>query len=357
MGMGLKAMMAAGLLSLTATAWGDVVWLETSYDFGLMKEQAGPKQGFARFVNRGPETVQVLEARPTCGCTDASYPEDPVAPGDTAVIRFTYDPTGRPGRFDKSIKVRFQDGKRMSIKIRGNVLGTPESLEQLYPVDAGALRLSDGKVLAGTMQEGKTPSLFVNAYNTLNDSVTVAARCDEKAMKLKLSESRIGPGDVVTLAMYFDTRAYGRFGPVNIPINILSDPGTSNEQNCRIDFTGQVVPVRHAVGVKELAKAPVCDPVPPVVDLGKTDRQPRPVDLTVMNSGKSDLRVLSVWSDSPAVKVKDFPAKIRKGKTGSIPVEFIPAESVRSPFRIAVKIVTDDPVNPLKEIYLTGSIE
>ena len=168
----------------------------------------------------------MLEARPTCGCTDASYPEEPVAPGDTAVIRFTYDPTGRPGRFDKSIKVRFQDGKRMSVKIRGNVLGTPESLEQFYPVDAGALRLSDSKVMAGTLEAGKTPSLFVNAYNTLNDSVTVAARCDEKSMKLKLSGNRIGPGDVVTLAMYFDTRAYGNYGPVSIPVTIISAPGS-----------------------------------------------------------------------------------------------------------------------------------
>lgn len=351
------AIVTAGLLALTAAANGEVVWLETSYDFGLMKEQAGPKQGFVRFVNRGPETVQVLEARPTCGCTDASCPEEPVAPGDTAVIRFTYDPTGRPGRFDKSIKVRFQDGKRMSVKIRGNVLGTPESLEQFYPVDAGALRLSDSKVMAGTMETGKTPSLFVNAYNTLNDSVAVAARCDEKAMKLKLSENRIGPGDVVTLAMYFDTRAYGNYGPVSVPVTIISAPGTPEERSCRVDFTGQVMPVRHAVSARELEKAPVCDPMPPVVDLGKIDSQPRPVELTVMNSGRSELRVLNVWSDSPAVKVKDFPARIKKGKGGAVRVEFNPAATVRSPFRIAVKVATDDPVNPLKEINLTGSIE
>lgn len=351
------ATLAAGVLALATTSTAQVVWLETSYDFGLMKEQAGPKQGYARFVNRGPDPVTVTEARPTCGCTDASYPQDPVSPGDTAVIRFTYDPTGRPGRFDKSIKVRFDDGHRMAIKIRGNVLGTPESLAQLYPVDAGALRLSDGKLLAGAMNEGKTPSIFVNAYNTLNDSLVVTARSDEKAMKLKLSQDRLGPGDVTTLAMYFDTRAYGKVGPVSFPVTIVADPDGPNRRSYDIEFVGQVIPVRKTLGAKDLAKAPVCDPVPQTVDLGAVSREPRPVELTILNSGKSTLEIRNVWCDSPAVKVDGFPAQVKKDKTGRIAVTFTPSESVRSPFRIAVKVASSDPVNPLKEINLTGTIQ
>lgn len=350
------ATLAAGLLTLAATSTAEVVWLETSYNFGLMKEQAGPKQGYARFVNHGPESVTVTEARPTCGCTDASYPEDPVAPGDTAVIRFTYDPTGRPGRFDKSIKVRFEDGHRVAIRIRGNVLGTPESLAQLYPVDAGALRLSDGKILAGTMNAGKTPSMFLNAYNTLNDSLTVTVHSNEPAMKLKLSENRLGPGDVTTLAMYFDTQAYGKVGPVSFPITIVADSDGQNSQGYDIEFVGQVIPMRKALGAKELAKAPVCDPVPPVVELGTVSREPRRVELDILNSGRSMLEIQNVWSDSPAVKVNGFPSQVKKDKTGRISVTFTPSEAVRSPFRIAVKVASNDPVNPLMEINLVGTI-
>lgn len=353
-----RAGIVAGvLLAFAASGTAQVVWLESSYDFGLMKEQAGPKNGYARFVNRGAEPVTVLEARPTCGCTEATCPEDPVAPGDTAVIRFTYDPSGRPGRFDKSIKVRFQDGQRASIKIKGNVLGTPESLEQFYPVDAGALRLSESKLMAGNMMMGKTPSLFVNAYNTLGDSVTVAARCEEKALKLKLSESKAGPGDIVTLAMYFDTKAYGRPGPVSLPVTIVSNPGTPARQSHEIEIVGQVLPVRHAVGAKELEKAPVCAPVPPVVELGVVAPQKRQVEFSVLNEGKSPLEIQNVWSDTPALKVLGFPEKIKKGKTGKVIMELNPAGIARSPFRITVRVASGDPVNPLKEIILTGETE
>ena len=190
--------MLAGLAVMQAS--GEVRWLETKYDFGLMKEAAGPKTGQARFVNTGSEAVNVLDAKPSCGCTGATYPQDPVMPGDTAVITFTYDPAGRPGRFDKTIKVRFDNGRREVIRIVGNVLGTPESLAQFYPVEAGSLRLSDSKLIAGTVTMGKSPSLFVNAYNTLNDSVRVKAHTDAKGVKLKLSENAAGPGDIVTLA-------------------------------------------------------------------------------------------------------------------------------------------------------------
>lgn len=349
--------MATGVLAFAAAMSAQVVWLEGSYDFGLMKELAGPKQGFARFVNRGSEPVTVIEARPTCGCTEATFPQDPVEPGDTAVIRFTYDPTGRPGRFDKSIRVRFGDGQRAAVKISGNVLGTPESLQLFYPVDAGALRLSDGRIIAGNVSLGRTPSLFVNAYNTLGDSVPVAVRCDEKALKLKLSETKAGPGDIVTLAMYLDTKAYGKVGPFSIPVTVVSNPGTPDEQSCRIDVVGQVVPVRVAVPAEVLKNAPVCSAMPPVVDMGIVNKEKRQMEFAVLNEGKSVLEIQNVWCDMPAVRILSFPDKIKRNKGGKVIMEFNPEEVTRTPFRIAVKVASNDPVNPLKEVFLTGSVE
>lgn len=78
----------------------------------------------------------ITGARPSCGCTGVAYPDDPIAPGDTVKFSFTYNPLGRPGRFEKSIRVYIGDFDTATIRIRGNVLGTPESLSTLYPVEA-----------------------------------------------------------------------------------------------------------------------------------------------------------------------------------------------------------------------------
>lgn len=42
-------------LLVPAVARGEIVWLEKEYDFGLMKEEAGPKTGSVRLVNTGPK--------------------------------------------------------------------------------------------------------------------------------------------------------------------------------------------------------------------------------------------------------------------------------------------------------------
>lgn len=50
-------------LLVPAVARGEIVWLEKEYDFGLMKEEAGPKTGSVRLVNTGPEEAVITGAR------------------------------------------------------------------------------------------------------------------------------------------------------------------------------------------------------------------------------------------------------------------------------------------------------
>ena len=153
----LAALCAAAALAATAdpVPVASIRWIDRDFDFGLMKEQAGPKTGSSRFVNLGPDTVSVFSVKPSCGCTSAEFSDAPVAPGDTAVVSYTYDPHMRPGKFDKSVKVRLSNGDRYSIRITGNVLGTPESLATLFPVDAGEMRLTDAVINAGEVTFGK----------------------------------------------------------------------------------------------------------------------------------------------------------------------------------------------------------
>lgn len=347
------------VISLGVFAKSNVTWLETEYDFGLMKEVVGPKTGYARFVNNGPDEVIVLEAHPSCGCTDSTFPEDPVAPGDTASITFTYDPTGRPGRFEKSVRVRFADNERQIIKIRGNVLGAPESLAQFYPEVAGPIRFSERSVTAGNVGKGKNSTAFLNIYNTLSDSIGLRVRTSNPALSVKLSDKHPGPGDISTIAFYFNSAKWETLGPVEIPVELTASVGDEPQEPVILTFMAQVVPGGRSVGAKELKDAPHCAGAPPIVDLGSFDpnsSEPIKVSLNIINDGKSQLSVSNVWSDSKAVDIKKFVKKLKPGKSGTIELEFNPAVLYSGVFRIDVKISTNDPVNPISLITLVGEI-
>ena len=73
-----------------------------TYDFGTIYEKDGNATCTFRFVNEGKTPLVILRAQASCGCTVPSYPEYPIAPGDTAEMKVEYRTRHRPGEFSKS---------------------------------------------------------------------------------------------------------------------------------------------------------------------------------------------------------------------------------------------------------------
>ncbi|MBC6995238.1 DUF1573 domain-containing protein [Neolewinella lacunae] len=57
------------------------------------------------FTNTGRVPLLITNARSTCGCTVAAYPETPIAPGDSSVISVNFDTKGKYGRQRKPITI------------------------------------------------------------------------------------------------------------------------------------------------------------------------------------------------------------------------------------------------------------
>lgn len=100
-----------------------IKFAEKVYDFGTIREDAGPVTHKFDFVNDGTANLVIVDATAQCGCTTPSYPKNAVAPGKTGQISVTYNPLGRPGAFDKVVTVR-TNGKpgKVHLKIRGSVM-------------------------------------------------------------------------------------------------------------------------------------------------------------------------------------------------------------------------------------------
>ena len=100
-----------------------IKFTEKDYNFGVIAEKGGPVSHSFEFTNTGTAPLVIISATASCGCTRPSYPTEPIAPGKKGVIKVTYLPDGRPGEFDKVIKVRTnaKESKKVSLKIRGTV--------------------------------------------------------------------------------------------------------------------------------------------------------------------------------------------------------------------------------------------
>ena len=76
-----------------------------THNFGTIYEKDGDAVCKFRFVNVGKTPLVILRAQASCGCTVPTYPERPIAVGDTAEMTVVYKTMGRPGEFAKNIYV------------------------------------------------------------------------------------------------------------------------------------------------------------------------------------------------------------------------------------------------------------
>lgn len=97
---------------------------EKTHNFGTISEQGGAVTHSFRFTNTGTAPLVIISATASCGCTRPTYPQKPIAPGKSGVIKVTYLPQGRPGVFDKKIKVRTSDPRqrKLTLTITGTVV-------------------------------------------------------------------------------------------------------------------------------------------------------------------------------------------------------------------------------------------
>ena len=353
----MKASLALGLSLLTAVSLraADIKWLHRDYDFGLMKEIAGPKTGTSSFINVGQDTISIVNVRPSCGCTSADFSDAPIAPGDTAVFTYTYDPAMRPGKFMKTVRVKLSDGTSQSVKISGNVLGTPESLATLYPVEGGVFRLSDAVLDLGTVTYGRSPITFVNAYSMSLDSVYTYATAHNPAVVIKQSARKAGPGDIVTYSINFDSRKHNVYGPVEIPVTVYA----GDSDSATVALRAFVVPDAEYLTLHQNGRTPVCEVIPGPVELGMNltrDGKPVTTKIQINNSGNGPLTPLRICTKSPAVTIGKLPKAIKNGKSARIEIKTDLSMLDPGPFRIPIDIITDDPVHPHIVVDIVGSV-
>ncbi|MCM1320143.1 MAG: DUF1573 domain-containing protein [Muribaculaceae bacterium] len=334
-------------------------WLSTEYDFGTIREEAGKAHGQVQFVNIGTEPTMIQRVKSTCGCTGVGYTEGLIAPGDTATVWFDYNPTGRPGRFEKHVKAYTGvNNDLMSITIKGTVIGTPHSLESKYPFAEGNLRLSSDIIPLGMVTYGTSRHEYIYGYNQSGDTLKLSWDKLPKYLSLGASSLQVAPGDLFTLSAYINTRDGMEIGSIDIPISINADFGDTRT-TAILHVTGTIEPDTSNLSEEQLRNAPVATVFPTILDMGIITNPDKEVQLefALRNEGKSSLTISRIHcaEASTLIKVKSVPRSLKPDNMKSVKLSVNPQKLPVGDFKIPVEIVSDDPLHPSVKIYLIGT--
>lgn len=75
-----------------------------SHDFGKIKQGDKVTYDF-KFANNGQSPLIITDAVATCGCTTPEWPHTPIKPGESGVIKVTFNSAGKTGLQDKQITI------------------------------------------------------------------------------------------------------------------------------------------------------------------------------------------------------------------------------------------------------------
>lgn len=350
----MKRRILATLLAATAVmvSLAQVRWLETEHDFGAFNEDDGKVSTEFKFVNDSESPVTIDHVRSSCGCTVPQYSKATVNHGDTAAITVVYNPSGRPGRFSKSLMVKLSNDSTEKLLIKGVVIGAQNTLRSRFPVAAGPIRLRGNMVTFGAVKTGKIKSQFVEVYNSSHSPVVPRWTDIPQYLRVTAAHETVQPGEQ---GVYSFVLAPTK----STPYGILTDSLTLNvpgEPPLRFEIAAIVEEDFSGLTEKQLADAPRIITDTDMLDFGDFFRTGQPItrQLRVTNTGKNDLLIRRVHTSEPGFTVKAPFSKLKKGKSGTVTVTFDPASFSAPLLNSRLQVITNDPSHPLTTIRLVG---
>ena len=126
---------------------------EEDHDFSKIEQQSVAETNFV-ITNSGTDTLVIMSANPSCGCTAAVLDEKKIAPGKTTRLHITFDPRNKAeGNFTKTISVVSNSvtEPQKQLRIHGIIFKSKTAHKEMMHLDG----VFDGNCASCHVEKGK----------------------------------------------------------------------------------------------------------------------------------------------------------------------------------------------------------
>jgi hypothetical protein len=119
----------------------EITFSKTVHDYGNITQGSDGACEF-KFTNTGKEPLILSKPQSSCGCTVPTWPQEPILPGKSDVIKVTYN-TNNIGPINKTVTVSSNaKTARIILQIKGTVVAKPATTLPEKTGDQGATPIS-----------------------------------------------------------------------------------------------------------------------------------------------------------------------------------------------------------------------
>lgn len=352
-----------GIVTLTGSMMAQPVasWNETIHDFGTFHESDGKQTCQFVVTNTGNTDIIITQVKSTCGCTIASYPKTPIAPGENDCIDITFTPTGRPGPFEKDVWVYTNTNpNRTRLTIKGIVVGSPESVRRYFPVGANDLQFTNLVMAVGEVKKGLLRNSSITAYNSGADTLVITFDNNTSHITPHAVPDTVAPGAISTMTFFFDTMRTPVWGINDDHLTIIATPLHSDTAPIHADanIVVNVVEDFSQMTIEERFNAPICTISTDKINLDNLKAgEITETSLSIKNTGKSNLIVRRVMSTDKAITTKCDSTLLKPGKETTATIKVNPDKLNGDVLNSQFTVITNDPENPRITVRVVGAVK
>jgi len=335
---------------------GIIKFDKTIYDFGDILISDGPQSCQFTFTNISNKPIIIHNVITSCGCTNPSWTHKPINPGENGYLKILFKNDQGPFPFDKSITVYVSSlDKPVMLRIRGIAHEKKKTLKELFTYDIGPFAMRTNDINVGQIEQGLSRSETIEVANLNSKPSKIEFINKSQGLKLSLVPNPIPANSKATLSysintkdinskqwgnqkFSFSVKVNGISYNKKISISALIKENFSNYSNTR----------KKNGAIPQFNKS--------AYNFGKCKAGAKLSDtFTLKNIGKEDLILYSFDSNKSGVTYKYIKNTVPNGES-KITLN-IDTKGQKGEVLYIITIVTNSPIRPFVNLFVTGEVE
>lgn len=337
-----------------------ITFEKTEHDFGKIHEEDGRVSVVFSFKNEGMAPLVLSNVRASCGCTTPTWTKEPVEPGQTGSITVTYNPNGRPGRFQKTVTITSNATEATKrVYIKGEVIPKQAKPVNKFTVPVGDLSMKSKVLDLGTLKKGdvKVGELEYSNLTKENHNVELATNAAFDAfLGTQVTLPAVKPNEVGKFVFSFDTKAPKLYGPQEAFVYVVIDGKKAINDTYKLTVKANVVEDFSKLSVEDKQKAPILETETKFnagkVKAGKVLK----FNFPIKNTGVNPLEIRRVYSEDSRLVFKPCKA-VKSGKKDAIGVEINTKGLEPGQYGRELVLITNDYARPIQKINISWVVE
>ena len=320
---------------------------EKSYDFGKVKEEDGKITHVFDFANKGNAPMVINRAQASCGCTTPAWTKEPIEPGKKGSITVTYNTTGRPGPFTKTITVYSNASEEQFVlTIHGEVIPKQSTESNPYPVNMGGLGLKTKVIQMNNVDKGKIQQRSVDMQNQTKNVLTPVIDNLPPYITAVITPQSLKPNDEGKISFTFDSKKCSQWGPVTDDIYIVVNGVKKTAEEFKMLVVSNIVEDFSKMTLDQKRKAPILEITDRTLNLGTLDSNSKKTGkIKINNKGQNPLEIRRLINNNKELTIKSQRTSISGGKSSDIIVDVDTKGLSSGDYKKSFTVQTNDPDN------------